>query len=239
MADKIAAPKPKLSPRLQMVADMTPPCARVLDIGTDHAFVPIYLVLSGRCSQAVASDIHRGPAAAAARNIAAYHMEEHISVRVADGLDGLAPDSKDCVVIAGMGGYEIRSILEKEPVRAKALILQPQKSFRELRSFLSESGYAIVREAIAREQDRYYVGIAAVYSGAPYELTLMEREIGPVLLREKPQHFKEYLGSRIRKIRRQLPGDPSVGALLEDLQEELRLQALAEKPAERADALPQ
>lgn len=210
---------PGLSPRLRMVAEMVPSCDRVIDIGTDHAFVPIDLVIRERCQSAVASDIHKGPAETARKNIAAYHLEDRIRVLVGDGLESVRPTMGDCVVIAGMGGFEIRSILMKgTPVTAKALILQPQRSFKELRIFLSQTGYAIQKEEIAREQDRYYVAMMATYTGIPYELTAAQLEIGPRILLQKPPLFEEYLKQRMIQLKKQRLGDPSIQAVMEQLE---------------------
>lgn len=210
---------PKLSPRLRMVADMVPFCERIIDIGTDHAFVPIYLIARERCSRAIASDINKGPALAAERNIRQYQMEDQISVAVGDGLGAIQPTGRDCVVIAGMGGYEILSILAKSPVIARAVILQPQKSFRELRAFLAKEGYEIRKETIAKEQERYYIGMLVIHTGIPYPLTPLELEIGPGILAEKPPFFTEYLNHRIRKMRKQVLGDPSIQDVLNQLAE--------------------
>ena len=209
---------PKLSPRLRMVADMVPFCERVIDIGTDHAFVPIYLIAKERCALAIASDINKGPAMAAGRNIEQYLMEDRITVTVGDGLDEIRTTPQDCVVIAGMGGYEIQSILMQGPVNAKAVILQPQKSWRELRTFLSQAGYEIRKEEIAKEQERFYIGIFAVYTGIPYNLSLLEAEIGPSILADRPDYFTEYIGHRIRKMRKQVLGDPAIREVLNQLE---------------------
>ena len=210
---------PKLSPRLRMVADRVPSCERVIDIGTDHAFAPIYLIAMERCDSAIASDIHEGPAETARRNIAQYQMEEQISVMVGDGLDTIRTTSQDCIIIAGMGGFEIRSILSKGPFPAKSILLQPQKSFRELREFLAKEGYAIKEEAIAKEQSRYYLAMAVEYTGIPYSLTAAEAEIGPRLLSEKPLHFHEYLDQRLKQMRKQALGDLAVRQALDQLEE--------------------
>lgn len=210
---------PGLSPRLRMVAEMVPHCARVVDIGTDHAFVPIDLVIRERCQSGIASDIHKGPAETARRNVAAYHLENRIEVLVGDGLGSLRTTPDDCVVIAGMGGFEILTILMKgRPVEAKAVILQPQRSYKELRTFLSKEGYAIQQEEIAREQSRYYVAMRVAYTGIPYELSAAQLEIGPLILAQKPIHFTGYLTQRMNQLKKQRLGDPSIQTVLEQLE---------------------
>lgn len=210
---------PKLSPRLRMVAELAPACERIIDIGTDHAFVPIYLIAKDRCETAIASDINKGPAIIAKRNIDQYQMEDRISVVIGDGLGQIVPTPRDCVVIAGMGGYEIQSILSRSPVLAKAIILQPQKSYKELRLFLAKEGYAIIKEEIAKEQDRYYLGMSVAYTGVSYGLTNMELEIGPGILKDRPKYFIEFINQRMRKIKKQILGDPSLALVLKELEQ--------------------
>lgn len=208
---------PKLSPRLYMVANMVPSCERVVDIGTDHAFIPIFLIFENRCSEALASDINTGPALVARRNIEKYQMEDVISVVVGDGLENIEIMQDDCVVIAGMGGYEIQSILEKNPIKAKAVILQPQKSLYELREFLSKAGYEILEENITKEKDHMYTAIKTKYTGIPYELSVIEKEIGPCLLKVKPKHFVEYLETRKIKLEKQIKGNQNLADVLDQI----------------------
>lgn len=205
---------PLLSPRLMKVAQSVPHCNRVIDIGTDHAFIPIVLLSMGRCSEAVASDIHKGPAMRAQDHIHRYHLDEKITVQVADGLGKLKPGQDDCVIIAGMGGYEILTILGREPVKARKIILQPQKSLRELRLFLSEKGYQIEQEEIVREKDHFYIVMSVFYNGEPYDLNLTQLEIGPCILKNRPEYFNDYLIHRLDRMKKQLRGDPSLGEVI-------------------------
>jgi len=202
-----------------MVADMVPICERIVDIGTDHAFIPIYLIAKNRCSFAIASDIRKGPAAIAKSNVDAYQMEDQIKVVVGDGLGQIQATMEDCVVIAGMGGYEISSILKNDIIRTKAIVLQPQKSFKELRTFLSKEGYEIKSESIAKEKDRYYLGMSVTYTGISYEMTQLELEVGPCILRDRPLHFNNYLNQCKRRLEKQVIGDASIQDIINRLVE--------------------
>ncbi|MHB8963203.1 MAG: class I SAM-dependent methyltransferase, partial [Saccharofermentanales bacterium] len=143
--DQTAPAMPRLSARLSVVAGAVPSCSTLIDIGTDHAFIPIWCLLNGICDTAVASDIRQGPLDAAKRNALRYRVSDRISFIKEDGLGSYAAGNDDCVVIAGMGGFEIISILTGPPIKAGLLILQPQKSVFELRNFLASNGYSVIR----------------------------------------------------------------------------------------------
>lgn len=212
---------PKLSPRLQMIAQMVPYCNRVIDIGTDHAFIPIYLVATGKCAEAVATDIKKGPADIARRNISEYCMEDLISVLVQDGLGEIGLNENDCLVISGMGSYEIQSILmKKAPVNAGTIILQPQKSMRAMRKFLSETGYRINEEVMTNEKEHFYVAMDVTYTGISYELSPLELEAGPCLAANMTVDYKNHL---IKKLRKQIIGDPSLAGILKELEDEVSI----------------
>ncbi|HSN58237.1 MAG TPA: class I SAM-dependent methyltransferase, partial [Clostridiaceae bacterium] len=103
----------ELSIRLGKTASMVEPCECVADIGTDHAYIPIYLVEKGVCSRAIASDINRGPIRKAERNISLHGLDGKIECRIGPGLGTLKKGEADAVIIAGMGGNLIRDILEE------------------------------------------------------------------------------------------------------------------------------
>lgn len=105
----------RLSPRLQMVADFVPPCACAADIGTDHGYLPIWLLQNGVIRSAIAADIHAGPLANARQSAAAYDLEERFRFVQADGLRFPDAQAADVVTIAGMGGETICAILAAAP----------------------------------------------------------------------------------------------------------------------------
>ncbi|MHB1453558.1 MAG: class I SAM-dependent methyltransferase [Saccharofermentanales bacterium] len=173
---------PRLSARLSLVAGMVPSCSTLIDIGTDHAFVPICCLLNEICKTAIASDIRQGPLEIAKRNALKYHVSDRISFIRGDGLGDIAAGGDDCIVIAGMGGFEMIGILSGQPVRVKSLILQPQKSDSELRAFLASSGYTVLREIPVYDRSKYYVVIEAVFTGVTEHPTLAELYIGQEIL---------------------------------------------------------
>lgn len=190
--------KLELTPRLQKVADWVPQGARLADVGTDHAYLPAWLLLNGRIASAIASDLRAGPLRKAADTCARYGIG-NIELRLCGGLEALQPGEMDTIVIAGMGGETIASILAAAPWTADGrhtLLLQPMTKVETLRSFLAEHGYAIRREALVREKDTLYT-LMLVEAG---EMTLTTGQAyGGVKLTEDPLGDR-YLIQRIVQI---------------------------------------
>lgn len=154
----------ELSKRLQTVANAVTPGSRVADVGTDHGYVPIYLVERGLCPGAIAMDVNEGPLARAEEHIRAEGLSDRIQTRKSDGLAALAPEETDAVVIAGMGGALMCRILQDATAFLEAgreLILQPQSEWFKVRRLLSASGYRITKEWFLEEEGKYYVVIKA------------------------------------------------------------------------------
>lgn len=151
--------KLELTPRLRTVASFVPDGARLADVGTDHAYLPAALVLSGKIPSAIAADIRQGPLNRAKATVAEYGLKGQITFRLCDGLCGIQSGEVDAVAIAGMGGETIASILEAAPwvrERGVELILQPMSSMSDLRLWLADHGYDIREEKLAREGDTIY-----------------------------------------------------------------------------------
>lgn len=159
-----------LHERLSAVAGAVRAGSRVADIGTDHAYLPVYLVQNGICPTAIAADIRRGPLAAAERTVAAAGFTDRIAVRLGDGLAPIRPDEVDDIVIAGMGGETITAILTAAPwVKAPQyrLILQPMTKAEVLHAYLMQNGFAIEREWLVAEDRRRYIVLVAAFTDAP------------------------------------------------------------------------
>ena len=153
----------RLTPRLRAAADWVPQNAVLCDVGTDHAHLPAALVLEGRISRAIASDIRPGPLERARRTVQAFGLEGQIETRLCPGLEKIAPGEADNVTICGMGGEMIMGILAAAPWTREGvrLILQPQRSQPELRRWLREHGYRIVSERVVAEGPRWYTLLLA------------------------------------------------------------------------------
>ena len=171
-----------LQPRLRLLAEMTPPGGRLADIGTDHGYLPVWLLQEGRIPSAIASDVGAEPLEHARRTAEEYETQG-LDFRLCDGLSGIEPEETDTVVIAGMGGETIRDILRAAPWAADGrhtLLLQPQSRAEALRRFLAEHGYAIAREALVRDRGFLYPVIEA--GAGEMHLTLGRQWAGADLL---------------------------------------------------------
>lgn len=148
----------ELTPRLQAITQQVPQGAKLADVGTDHGYLPVWLLLNGRIKEAVAADLREGPLSRAKETAQQYGQGEKISFRLCDGLTDIAADEVDTVVIAGMGGETIAAILEAAPWTSqdKLLLLQPMTGIPQLRLWLQSHGYSILGEQIVREGKRLY-----------------------------------------------------------------------------------
>jgi tRNA (adenine22-N1)-methyltransferase len=152
------AKKLELTPRLQLLADWVPQGAKLADIGTDHGYLPVWLSLQGRLSSAVASDLRKGPLEHAKETGRTYGAQ-NIDYRLGNGLEGVRPEEADVIVIAGMGGETISSILEAAPWTADGnhtLLLAPHTKAEELREYLMEHGFEIRKEALVYDRGTIY-----------------------------------------------------------------------------------
>lgn len=190
-----------LDARLQAVADLVPSGLRVADIGTDHGYLPVYLVASGKCPSAIAGDKSAQSCAKAETTVLHYGCAPYIQTRVGDGLQIVAAGEVDVVVMAGMGGWLMIDILEAAPQvlsSVQSLVLQPQKNSEQLRRWLETHSWRIVDERMVYDSGFYYVVIAA--EPGQMQLSEDEAEFGPCILRSCPEVFRDYLHFRLRGI---------------------------------------
>ena len=145
------------TPRLKKIIDYVN-TGIAADIGTDHAYVPIELIRSGRAARVIASDVRKGPLDIAKGNVAQSGLLDKIETRLGSGLSVLSPGEADTIIIAGMGGELIADILLKDDMTARQaeLILQPMNSQYELRRWLIDNSYTILKEDLENEGKRIY-----------------------------------------------------------------------------------
>ncbi|MGI6451690.1 MAG: tRNA (adenine(22)-N(1))-methyltransferase [Desulfitobacteriia bacterium] len=149
----------KLGPRLHTIASYVPQGASLGDIGTDHAYLPVYLMQKGIITKAIGVDIHQGPYTAACQTVSEYGLKDKIEVRLGDGLAPLAPGEVDTLTIAGMGGTTILEILNSNTSvmqEVSALILQPQGGESRVRRELLVQGWKLWDECLVCEEGRVY-----------------------------------------------------------------------------------
>lgn len=159
----------ELKGRLGAIAAKIPVCDTLADVGTDHAYIPVYGVLKGICRKALATDIRTGPVKIAEQNIRRYGLYDKIEARLGPGLGPVAPREADIAVIAGMGGLLICEILQdslEKARRMKLFILQPMNSVEVLRKWLNEEGFKIYEEALAAEGNKIYNIICTGWTGS-------------------------------------------------------------------------
>ena len=159
-----------LSPRLLSVGRLVPAGCRYADVGTDHAYLPVWLLQNGVVSRAIASDVREGPLARARQTAARYGLTGQISFRLCDGLSGIAPEEVDTVSIAGMGGETIADILSAAPWSGQGdrrWLLQPMSAAEDLRTWLYGHGFHIESEPQAQGGPPLYVTMLPPPAGPP------------------------------------------------------------------------
>lgn len=161
----------RLPARLQAAADFVTPGFCVADVGTDHGFLPIYLVKSGKCPRAVAMDIRKGPLGRAQAHIEESGLGALIKARLSDGIRELAEGEADSIVIAGMGGMTMLHILEDGRTRLagiKELVLAPQSEIAKVRRYVREHNMHIDKEGLVLENGKFYPVLHVVHGSKAY-----------------------------------------------------------------------
>lgn len=184
----------ELSKRLKKVVDYIPVNSRIADIGSDHAYLPCYAVQNQIASYAVAGEVVKGPFESAKHQIAKTHLSHKIDVRFGDGLSVLKPeDAVTTIVIAGMGGALIRSILEEGAEKLSNvtdLILQPNVAAWQIRDWAEKNGWQIISEAILREDNKIYEILYLKRAKKELRYSMSQKLFGPLLLQEKSPVFR-------------------------------------------------
>ena len=187
-----------INARLLCAAEFTRQNATFADIGTDHAYLPLFLLDLGRIKYAYCCDINEGPLASARRNAEERGRLDRTEFILTDGATALAGKGISDYAICGMGGELIADIIEGAPFLRSAdlhLILQPMTKQDVLRRYLASRGFKISREKYTVEGRHNYVTMLAEYVGEPYEISDLEAEIGlpPYLLSENPERLSYVL----------------------------------------------
>lgn len=190
--------KLQISDRLKLVASYLPTGAKFADIGSDHAYLPCYVCLHDKTATAIAGEINRGPFNSALETIHYYGLTSVVEVRIGNGLQVI--NDKDQVkqlVIAGMGGSLIKTILEEGKSKlntVERIIAQPNMDARNVRKCISEVGFVITNEGIIEENGKIYEVIVADKVGeTPYNEEAKEKQLlfGPLLLNSKSKTFRK------------------------------------------------
>lgn len=196
---------------MEAVAAMVTPGYKICDVGTDHAYIPIYLVQSGANPSALAMDLREGPLSRADEHIRDYHLEDRIATRLSDGIEALQDWEADSLIIAGMGGEVVLHILKAFPEKCrhfKEMILQPQSDVDKVRRYLRENDFKIVDEDMILEDGKYYpmFKVVPLSCGESWQKMKENARIvcdlyGPLLLRNGNPVLRKFLVKENKTLR--------------------------------------
>ena len=199
---------PLIDDRLYLAASLVRDGAVVADVGTDHAYIPIFLINSGKCPGAIASDVNEGPLERAKAHAEKYGIEDEITFCLTDGLKGLPLEENDVkdIIICGMGGELIADIIDGNDYTKKTvvhLILQPMTKPEKLREYLSREGFREIGGG-AVKADKVYQCIMCEYTGEPYSLTPAELMVGKNESIRSSEYFPLLLDKYIKMTEKKL-----------------------------------
>lgn len=218
----------KLDARLNSAAALVRG-GRLADVGTDHAYLPVALLLMGKIDHAVASDINKGPLARARQTVVEHGVEKKVDLVLCDGLQGIEKYAPDDITILGMGGELIADIIEAaEWVKdgRYRLILQPMTRREALREYLVTHGFLITDEQMSRADGRIYQTICAEYVGYNTEYDLSELLLGRHNIERGGELLDAYVTRLCDTYRTRLEGKARSGVSAD---EEMRVIAALEK----------
>lgn len=200
-----------LDDRLASAASFVRPGAVVADIGTDHAYLPVYLLQNGIAAKAIASDINPGPLARAKASAERYSLTENISFCLSDGLAGIDLEKEGVtdIVLCGMGGELIARILDASDYTRKPgvrLILQPMTAADDLRKFLDANGFCVLDEKLSTVAGKTYCCIAATYDGIQRSSTPAQLLLGKCTVQKREPLFPQYAEEILHRLEKRING---------------------------------
>lgn len=201
----------QLTPRLSAAASLVKGGGIVADIGTDHGYLPVYLIQQNKISGAIAADIKKGPLENAAKTVSKYGLSDKISLRLSDGLNGFNENEADEIVFAGMGGTLIAEKLKETPwIKNPKIhfVFQPQSRAEDLREFLYSNGFVIGEEIAVKEDERYYIAFDAVYTGEIREFTPADCFIGKL---PETQEAKMHIRKQLNRLQKKYTATEEIG----------------------------
>ena len=198
--------------RLEAVFDIVPHAETIADIGTDHGYLAVELIVRGKAKRVIAGDVHQGPLESAKSYVKFRGLSNVIDCRLGDGLQVTKKGELNGAICCGMGGFLMRDIVEEGPEPLEFYVLQPQNGQAELRQYMVKKGYRIVKEIIMKDMGKMYTAIVAlrsdcidtygdnanysIHSDDLYDtlpLTSILWSVGALLAKEKPALWNEYV----------------------------------------------
>ena len=212
-----------LDNRLALCADFVRDGAKVADIGTDHAYLPVWLCRIGRCDTAIAADINPLPLERGIETINNSGLNNRIEARLSNGLEKISGDEADDIVIAGMGGELISQIIENwefSKDRSKHFILQPMTKSEVLIKYLFDNGFEILKQDCCTAAGKCYTVLLVCYSGKKHEYTQTELYCAKLQPSVKSTH-RLFTEKQITKLEKQAKGDARYAEIAKKLREML------------------
>ena len=196
----------KLDNRLLAIAHLVRKNKVFADIGTDHAYLPVYLVEKGIITKGIAADLRVGPLDNAKDAVVSYGYSQQIELRLSDGLDNFKENEVEEIAVAGMGGLLISSFIERTKWLRNEnvhLILQPMTHVEELRKTLFDNNFIVDEEVVAKDGDKLYIILSVYYYDGPTSYTDLDLIVGK-LPYNNDELSKEYLAKLHKKYKKKL-----------------------------------
>ncbi len=210
-----------LDNRLALCSDFVRCGARVADIGTDHAYLPVWLCRIGKCPSAIAADINHAPLQRGIDTINHYNMSDKITARLSSGLQNINADEADDIVIAGMGGELIAKIINDcsfAKDSSKHFILQPMTKSEVLIKWLCENGYEILKQDCCTASNKCYTVLLVKYCGKTEEKNEDFYYMGKLSPQTNETHL-QFINNHIKRLLKKANGDIHFGVIAEKLKE--------------------
>ena len=185
----------QLDNRLMALANLVRKDKCFADIGTDHAYLPVYLVENGIINKAIAADLRVGPLENAKETVVSHNLTDKIELRLSDGLDNFKENEVEEIAVAGMGGLLISSFIKRTTWLKNEnvhLILQPMTHVEELRKTLFDNNFIIDKEVVVKDGDKLYIILSCYYYNSPTAYTDLDLIVGK-LPYNSDDLSKEYL----------------------------------------------
>ncbi|MBL4933018.1 tRNA (adenine(22)-N(1))-methyltransferase [Clostridium paridis] len=194
----------ELSQRLKCIIQNMNKCQSIIDVGTDHGYIPIHAVENGIVDFAIASDINKGPKEKAERNVRLLGLSDKIECRLGAGLNTVKEKEVEAVIMAGMGGNLIRDIIIQDINKVKYfkyMILMPAQNPEILREFLYNNSFEIIKEDLCFEDGIFYEVFKVRYSEQAINdnMDAFDYEFSPILIKDKHKLLKDFAESKISK----------------------------------------
>ena len=212
-----------LDSRLSLCASFVRQDSKLADIGTDHAYLPVWLCQNGVCKSAVAADINPEPLSRGQLTIAQAGLEDKVKTRLSDGLKSISADEADDIVIAGMGGELIAKIIldcEYSRDKDKRFILQPMTKSELLIERLCQNGFEILSQDCCVASNKCYTVLLVQYSGEPQNHGETFFYLGRLEPQKNETHLR-FVESHIQRLQKKANGDARFAALASELKEKL------------------